>query len=55
MGSAILNMGFLVVTFATVYFGAVVYAETVGATVDQLVDEHAVDDEHAVRAGHDDW
>jgi hypothetical protein len=50
MGSAILNVGFLVAAFATVYFGVVFYAETVGATVDQLVT-----DEHPVHADHDDW
>jgi hypothetical protein len=29
-------VGFGIATFAAVYFGAVVYAETVGATIDQL-------------------
>ena len=47
MGSAILGVGFFVATVATVYFGVVVYAETVGATVDQLVTDEATE--------HDDW
>ena len=47
MSTLVVGVGFAIATMAVAYFGLVVYAELVGATVDQLtsVDERISLDE----------